>query len=146
MRLARYGLMAPEAFADEMRERMGMDDDAPMGQAVIPSTEPADGSEIEIQVAVACIGASGSWRPTRARSMTVAHYTSASPVKAWGSAWPRSPRHSAVQWRWPACVRARVLNCVRWPLTEVLDILPMGTLLAEHRYSWRLRCVGLGRR
>ncbi|AUT46324.1 hypothetical protein [Achromobacter sp. AONIH1] len=60
LRLARYGLMAPEAFADEMRERMGMDDDAPTGQAVIPSTEPADGSEIEMQVAVACIGASGS--------------------------------------------------------------------------------------
>lgn len=60
VRLARYGLMAPEAFADEMRERMGMDDDAPTGQAVIPSTEPADGSEIEMQIAVACIGASGS--------------------------------------------------------------------------------------
>ncbi|HHE8522170.1 hypothetical protein [Pseudomonas aeruginosa] len=60
VRLARYGLMAPEAFADEMRERMGMDDDAPLDQASIPSTEPADGSEIEMQVAVACIGASGS--------------------------------------------------------------------------------------
>jgi len=60
VRLARYGLMAPEAFADEMRERMGMDDDAPTGQAVIASAEPADGSEIEMQVAVACIGASGS--------------------------------------------------------------------------------------
>lgn len=60
LRLARYGLMAPEAFADEMRERMGMDDDAPTGRAVIPSTEPADGSEIEMQVAVACIGGSGS--------------------------------------------------------------------------------------
>ncbi|HDS1368500.1 TPA: hypothetical protein ACG4ML_000693 [Stenotrophomonas maltophilia] len=60
LRLARYGLMAPEAFADEMRERMGMDDDAPTGQAVIPSAEPADGSEIEMQVAVVCIGASGS--------------------------------------------------------------------------------------
>src|SRR3546814_11909698 len=51
--------MAPEAFADEMRERMGMDDDAPTGQAVILSAEPADGSEIEMQVAVVCIGASG---------------------------------------------------------------------------------------
>lgn len=60
MRLARYGLMAPEAFTDEMRERMGMDDDALTGRAVIPSTEPADGGEIEMQVAVACIGASGS--------------------------------------------------------------------------------------
>lgn len=60
LRLARYGLMAPEAFADEMRERMGMDDDAPTGQAVIPSTEPVDGSEIEMQVAVACVDASGS--------------------------------------------------------------------------------------
>ncbi|MER0784339.1 hypothetical protein AAA534_16575 [Pseudomonas aeruginosa] len=60
LRLARYGLMAPEAFADEMRERMGMDDDAPTGQATIPSTEPADGGEIEMQVAVACIDASGS--------------------------------------------------------------------------------------
>ncbi|MDX9718921.1 MAG: hypothetical protein RBT67_16260, partial [Thauera sp.] len=59
VRLARYGLMAPEAFADEMRERMGMDDDAPTGRAVIPSTEPADGSEIEMQVAVACVDASG---------------------------------------------------------------------------------------
>ncbi|CAM5285191.1 hypothetical protein [Eoetvoesiella caeni] len=60
VRLARYGLMAPEAFTDEMRERMGMADDAPTGQAVIPSTEPAGGSEIEMQVAVACIDASGS--------------------------------------------------------------------------------------
>lgn len=60
VRLARYGLMAPEVFTDEMRERMGMDDDAPTGRAVIPSTEPADGSEIEMQVAVACIGAYGS--------------------------------------------------------------------------------------
>lgn len=59
VRLARYGLMAPEAFADEMRERMGMDDDAPTGRAVIPSTEPADGSEIEMQIAVACVDASG---------------------------------------------------------------------------------------
>ncbi|AOY95919.1 hypothetical protein NK553_18770 [Pseudomonas sp. ZM23] len=60
LRLARYGLMAPEDFIDEMRERMGMGDDAPTGRAVIPSTEPADGGEIEMQVAVACIDASGS--------------------------------------------------------------------------------------
>ena len=60
LRLARYGLMAPEDFIDEMRERMGMEDDAPTGRAVIPSTEPADGGEIEMQVAVVCIGASGS--------------------------------------------------------------------------------------
>ena len=60
LRLARYGLMAPEAFADEMRERMGKDDDAPTGQAVIPLIEPANGSEIEMQVAVACIDASGN--------------------------------------------------------------------------------------
>lgn len=60
LRLARYGLMAPEDFIDEMRERMGMGDDAPTGRAVIPSTEPADGGEIEMQVAVVCIGASGS--------------------------------------------------------------------------------------
>src|SRR3546814_16917504 len=52
LRLARYGLMAPEAFAYEMRERMGMDDAAPTGQAVILSAEPADGSEIAMQVAV----------------------------------------------------------------------------------------------
>ena len=60
LRLASYGLMAPEDFIDEMRERMGMEDDAPTGRAVIPSTEPADGGEIEMQVAVVCIGASGS--------------------------------------------------------------------------------------
>ncbi|HEX7982417.1 MAG TPA: hypothetical protein VF616_02765 [Duganella sp.] len=59
LRLASYGLMAPEDFIDEMRERMGMEDDAPTGRAVIPSTEPADGGEIEMQVAVVCIGASG---------------------------------------------------------------------------------------
>ncbi|MFW7348460.1 MAG: hypothetical protein ACODTU_20470 [Pigmentiphaga sp.] len=59
VRLARYGLMAPEAFADEMHERMGMDDDAPRGQAVILSTEPTDGKEIEMQVAVACANAFG---------------------------------------------------------------------------------------
>ncbi len=28
LRLARYGLMGPEAFAAEMRERMDMDDEA----------------------------------------------------------------------------------------------------------------------
>ncbi|MBO9356021.1 hypothetical protein GG851_18695 [Bordetella petrii] len=28
LRLARYGLMAPEAFVAEMRERMGMDNEA----------------------------------------------------------------------------------------------------------------------
>lgn len=60
LRLARYGLMAPEDFVDEMRERMGMADEVPSGQAIIPSTEPADGGEIEMQVAVACIDASGS--------------------------------------------------------------------------------------
>ncbi|EIK52057.1 hypothetical protein YO5_00565 [Stutzerimonas stutzeri TS44] len=60
VRLARYGLMAPQAFADEMRERMGMADKAPSGQALILSTETADGSEIEMQVAVACTNASGS--------------------------------------------------------------------------------------
>ncbi|HCF7479542.1 TPA: hypothetical protein NIK11_002627 [Pseudomonas aeruginosa] len=60
VRLARYGLMAPKAFADEMRERMGVADDAPTGQAVIPPAEPVDSSEIEMQVAVACIDASGS--------------------------------------------------------------------------------------
>ncbi|MGY6272922.1 hypothetical protein ACXIUT_24875 [Achromobacter denitrificans] len=37
-----------------------MADEAPSGQAVIPTTEPADGSEIEMQVAVACANASGS--------------------------------------------------------------------------------------
>ena len=60
LRLASYGLMAPEDFIDEMRERMGMADEVPSGQAIIPSTEPADGGEIEMQVAVVCIGASGS--------------------------------------------------------------------------------------
>ncbi|CAP41397.1 MULTISPECIES: hypothetical protein [Alcaligenaceae] len=60
LRLARYGLMAPEAFSNEMRERMGMADEASSGQAIIPSTESADGIEIEMQVAVACIDASGS--------------------------------------------------------------------------------------
>ena len=54
LRLASYGLMAPEDFIDEMRERMGMADEVPSGQAIIPSTEPADGGEIEMQVAVAC--------------------------------------------------------------------------------------------
>src|SRR3546814_6766720 len=51
--------MAPEAFADEMRGLRGMDDDAPTCQAVILSAEPSYGSEIEMQVAVVCIGASG---------------------------------------------------------------------------------------
>ena len=37
-----------------------MEDAPPTGRAVIPSTEPADGGEIEMQVAVVCIGASGS--------------------------------------------------------------------------------------
>ena len=60
LRLARYGLMAPEDFVDEMRERMGMADEVPSGQAIIPSTEPADDGEIEMQVAVACIDVSGS--------------------------------------------------------------------------------------
>lgn len=60
VRLARYGLMAPEAFADEMRERMGMADEEPESQAVIPPTEPAEGGEIEMQVAVACVDASGT--------------------------------------------------------------------------------------
>ena len=60
-RLARYGLMAPEAFVYEMRERMGTDDGA---GAVIPatdpsSTEPIHGEEREMQVAVACFNASG---------------------------------------------------------------------------------------
>lgn len=59
VRLARYGLMAPEAFADEMRERMEMTDEEPQGQAAIPPTEPADDGEIEMQVAVASVNASG---------------------------------------------------------------------------------------
>lgn len=60
VRLARYGLMDPEAFADEMRERMGMaDDDAVQYQDFIPSIESADGAKIRMQIAVACVNASG---------------------------------------------------------------------------------------
>lgn len=43
-----------------MRERMGMADEEPESQAVIPPTEPAEGGEIEMQVAVACVDASGT--------------------------------------------------------------------------------------
>jgi hypothetical protein len=70
VRLARYGLMAPEAFADEMRERMGMADEEPESQAVIPPTEPAEGGEIEMQVAVACVDASGTPRRNTTRVPT----------------------------------------------------------------------------
>jgi len=58
-RLVRYGLMEPHAFVAEMRERMGVTDEAPEHQTIIPATEPADSSKIEMQVAVACVDASG---------------------------------------------------------------------------------------
>ncbi|EMV8751928.1 hypothetical protein AADS67_004544 [Escherichia coli] len=60
LRLARYGLMVPEAFADEMRERMGIADDTPTGQAVIPASESDDCHEIEMRVAVVCVDTSGA--------------------------------------------------------------------------------------
>ncbi|MPM78716.1 hypothetical protein SDC9_125727 [bioreactor metagenome] len=59
VRLARYGLMASDAFVAEMRERMDMADEETQGQALIPSADPADEGEIESQVAIACINASG---------------------------------------------------------------------------------------
>lgn len=60
VRLARYGLMAPEAFADEMRERMEMTGaDEASATVCSASAEPADGGEIEMQVAVASVNASG---------------------------------------------------------------------------------------
>ncbi len=59
VRLARYGLMASDAFVAEMRERMEMADEEAQGQAFVPSTDPADDGEIERQVAISCINASG---------------------------------------------------------------------------------------
>ncbi|MDT8513140.1 hypothetical protein [Pseudomonas aeruginosa] len=59
VRLARYGLMASDAFVAEMRERMDMANEETQGQALIPSADPADEGEIESQVAIACINASG---------------------------------------------------------------------------------------
>ncbi|EMQ8858225.1 hypothetical protein MML34_000462 [Pseudomonas aeruginosa] len=59
VRLARYGLMASDAFVAEMRERMDMTDEETQGQALIPSADPTDEGEIESQVAIACINASG---------------------------------------------------------------------------------------
>ncbi|HBO8102061.1 hypothetical protein LM241_28895 [Pseudomonas aeruginosa] len=59
VRLARYGLMASDAFAAEMRERMDMANEETQGQALIPSADPADEGEIESRVAIACINASG---------------------------------------------------------------------------------------
>ncbi|EZO23261.1 hypothetical protein [Pseudomonas aeruginosa] len=60
VRLARYGLMAPEAFVNEMRERMGIADDEPQRKVVAPAIERSGGGEIEMQVAVACVDASGA--------------------------------------------------------------------------------------
>lgn len=60
VRLARYGLMTPEAFADEMRERMEMAQADEASEIVCPaSTTPADSDEIEMPVAIACVNASG---------------------------------------------------------------------------------------
>lgn len=60
VRLASYGLMAPETFIAEMRERMEMviGDDA-LDRSFIPSIEPADGGKNEMPVAVACVNALG---------------------------------------------------------------------------------------
>lgn len=54
VRLARYGLMSPEAFVSEMRERMAV-----VPATVPPSTELIHGAERKMQVAVACFNASG---------------------------------------------------------------------------------------
>ena len=61
VRLARYGLMAPDAFVAEMRERMdtGADDEVACRATVIPSAAPAHHGELDRQVAVTCVNASG---------------------------------------------------------------------------------------
>ncbi|KDC16451.1 hypothetical protein L542_5195 [Bordetella bronchiseptica F-1] len=56
-RLARYGLMPPEAFVSEMRERMGLDDGDEA--AAIVSTAVTHRSDFGTSVVVACVNASG---------------------------------------------------------------------------------------
>ena len=60
-RLARYGLMDPKAFVDEMRERMDMDDNGVAeGKAVVTaSTASTHPREFDMQIAVFCVNASG---------------------------------------------------------------------------------------
>ncbi len=50
VRLARYGLMAPEAFIAEMRERMGVDDDGEVEGQASASADPTRDDEMEMQV------------------------------------------------------------------------------------------------
>lgn len=61
VRLARYGLMAPDAFAAEMRERMEMaaDDEVAFQTTVTASAAPGHHAAVEMQVAVACVNAVG---------------------------------------------------------------------------------------
>ncbi|MGV4935305.1 hypothetical protein ACVCGZ_05750 [Serratia nematodiphila] len=60
-RIVRYGLMAPEAFVSEMRERMDMDDgdDLEALATVAVSADLPDHAEFEMRIAVACVNASG---------------------------------------------------------------------------------------
>ncbi|MUI72518.1 hypothetical protein GNQ44_33390 [Pseudomonas aeruginosa] len=61
VRLARYGLMVPEAFVSEMRERMGVGDgsDAENQAAIAAPATVTPSGEVVLQVAVACANASG---------------------------------------------------------------------------------------
>lgn len=61
VRLARYGLMASDAFVAEMRERMEMaaDDEVSVQAAISASTTAVHRGELDRQVAVACVNASG---------------------------------------------------------------------------------------
>ncbi|ABM41631.1 hypothetical protein QYG06_10095 [Xanthomonas euvesicatoria] len=56
-RLARYGLMPPETFVSEMRERMGLDDGDEAAATV--STAVTHRSDFGTPVMVACVNASG---------------------------------------------------------------------------------------
>lgn len=61
VRLARYGLMAPDAFVAEMRERMEMaaDDEVAFQTTVTASAAPGHHAAVDMQVAVACVNAVG---------------------------------------------------------------------------------------
>ncbi|WP_262522904.1 hypothetical protein [Agrobacterium tumefaciens] len=61
VRLSRYGLMPPEAFVSEMRERMDIvdGDDLETQATVAISAAPSDHDEFEMRIAVACVNASG---------------------------------------------------------------------------------------
>lgn len=97
VRLPRYRLMVSVAFADEMRGRMGVADDAHSSQAAIALTGTDDGREIEMQVAVACANASAIPDMPIFKARNTGRNTTWGATMTRPRTWPKKPSMTAAR-------------------------------------------------